>query len=135
MKKLLKGGTVVSGGGSVLADVVWTGEKVPPWGMPREMESCGADAQLWTFPAACCFRDLRRPHPFDLHVAGTVTADDFETGTKAAIRGGTTSIIDLEPSIRGRAWPRAWPTGMKRQMGNATATMDFICPSPTGILR
>ena len=32
---------------------------------------------------------------FDLHVAGTVTADDFETGTRAAVRGGTTTIVDF----------------------------------------
>ena len=32
---------------------------------------------------------------FDLHVAGTVTCDDFPSGTKAAISGGTTSIVDF----------------------------------------
>ena len=35
-----------------------------------------------------------------LHVAGTVTADDFSSGTKAEIAGGTTSVIDF-----GTAYP------------------------------
>lgn len=38
---------------------------------------------------------------FDLEVAGTVTADDFETGTKAAILGGTTFIIDFASQDKG----------------------------------
>ena len=38
---------------------------------------------------------------FDLHVAGTVTADDFATGTKAAVRGGTTTIVDFGTQYTG----------------------------------
>ena len=38
---------------------------------------------------------------FDLEVAGTVTADDFETGTKAAILGGTTLVIDYASQDKG----------------------------------
>ena len=38
MKKRLKGGIVVSGGGAVLADVVLDGEKVAAVGLPEEME-------------------------------------------------------------------------------------------------
>ena len=38
---------------------------------------------------------------FDLEVAGTVTADDFETGTKAAISGGTTLVIDFASQDKG----------------------------------
>lgn len=42
------------------------------------------------------------PHThFDLHVAGTVTCDDFASGTKAAISGGTTSIIDFGTQYHG----------------------------------
>ena len=38
---------------------------------------------------------------FDLSVAGTTTIDDFESGTKAAISGGTTTIIDYGTQYKG----------------------------------
>ena len=38
---------------------------------------------------------------FDLHVAGTVTCDDFYSGTRAAISGGTTTIIDFGTQYKG----------------------------------
>lgn len=38
---------------------------------------------------------------FDLSVAGTTTIDDFKSGTKAAISGGTTTIIDYGTQYKG----------------------------------
>ena len=38
---------------------------------------------------------------FDLEVGTTVTADNFMTGTKAAVVGGTTTVLDLATQERG----------------------------------
>ena len=38
---------------------------------------------------------------FDLSVAGTTTIDDFKSGTKAAVSGGTTTIIDYGTQYKG----------------------------------
>ena len=41
------------------------------------------------------------PHThFDLDVGGTVTADDFASGSRAALSGGTTTIIDYATQSR-----------------------------------
>ena len=40
---------------------------------------------------------------FDLEVAGTITADDFTTGSRAALRGGTTTVIDFAAPDKGEA--------------------------------
>lgn len=98
MKYLLKNGTVISGEGSRQADVLIDGEKIVDVG--RNLDAEGAEildaAGKFLFPG---FID-GHTH-FDLEVAGTVTADDFETGTKAALLGGTTFVIDYASQDKG----------------------------------
>ena len=44
------------------------------------------------------------PHThLDMPFAGTVSADDFETGTRAAAHGGTTTLIDFAIQTKGRS--------------------------------
>ena len=90
MKYLLKNGTVVSGDLSVREDVLIDGETIVKTGQNLEEE----DAQVIDVSGKLLFPGFIDGHThFDLEVAGTVTADDFETGTKAAIAGGTTLVI------------------------------------------
>ena len=92
MKKVLKGGTVVSGEGCKKADVLIEDGKigaVAPEITDEEAEVVDVSGKL-LFPG---FIDAHTH--FDLHVSGTVTADNFETGTKAALSGGTTMSIDF----------------------------------------
>uniref|UniRef100_UPI000A74CDA1 amidohydrolase family protein n=1 Tax=Clostridium sp. NkU-1 TaxID=1095009 RepID=UPI000A74CDA1 len=71
---------------------------------------------------------------FDLHVAGTVTADNFETGTKAALSGGTTMIIDFATQYQGETLKKALENWHKNQMETHPVIMVFILQSPIGIL-
>ena len=98
VKTLLKNGTVVSGDMSVREDVLIDGEKIVKVGRNLETE----DAQVVDVNGKLLFPGFIDGHThFDLEVAGTVTADDFETGTRAAIAGGTTLVIDYASQDKG----------------------------------
>lgn len=98
MKYLLKNGTLVSGERTEKKDILIEGEKIvkiAPHIEEGDAEEINVEGKL-LFPG---FID-GHTH-FDLEVAGTVTADDFETGTKAAILGGTTFVIDFASQDKG----------------------------------
>ncbi|WP_373213852.1 dihydropyrimidinase [Ruminococcus sp. 5_1_39BFAA] len=98
MKYLLKNGTVVSGTKSEKLDVLTEGEKILQVGADLE----APDAQIIDVSGKLLFPGFIDGHThFDLEVAGTVTADDFETGTRAAIAGGTTLVIDFASQDKG----------------------------------
>ena len=100
MKTLLKGGRVVSGSGVTTADVLLEGETIAAVG--PNLAADGAETVDCTdkllFPG---FIDAHTH--FDLEVAGTITADDFTTGSRAALRGGTTTVIDFAAPDKGEA--------------------------------
>ena len=100
MKILLKGGCVVNGGGWQEADILMEGEKISQVG--KDLPESGAQVVdvrgKWIFPG---FIDAHTH--FDLEVAGTVTADGFDTGTKAALGGGTTMVIDFATQYKGES--------------------------------
>ena len=78
MKYLLKNGTVISGAGTRKQDVLVEGEKIIKVGE----ELSQPDAKVVDVSGKLLFPGFIDGHThFDLEVAGTVTADDFETGT------------------------------------------------------
>lgn len=93
MKKvLLKGGTVVNADGVCAADVLIEGERIaavaPQLHCPQA-ETVDVSGRL-LFPG---FIDAHTH--FDLDVCNTTTADDFSSGSQAALLGGTTMILDF----------------------------------------
>lgn len=98
MKYLLKNGTVVSGAGSEKLDVLIEGEKILETGVGLLAE----DAELIDVSGKLLFPGFIDGHThFDLEVANTVTADGFESGTRAAILGGTTLVVDYASQEKG----------------------------------
>ncbi len=92
MKLLFKGGTVVSGHGTKRADILVEGEKIAAVG--RNLSA--PDAQVVDVSGKLLLPGFIDAHThFDLEVAGTVTADDFASGSRAALHGGTTTVVDF----------------------------------------
>ena len=70
------------------------------------------------------------PHThMDLPFGGTSSSDDFETGTRAAAHGGTTTIIDFAVQYRGQDFNEALDVWFKKAEGKASIDYGFhlIC--------
>ena len=100
MKYLFNNGTVVSGRGTRRADVLVENEKILQVGrnlsdpLARAIDVTGKLLMPGFIDA--------HTH-FDLDVCNTTTADDFDSGTKSAIRGGTTTIVDFACPNKGES--------------------------------
>ncbi len=55
----------------------------------------------------------------DMPFMGTMSSDDFYTGTRAAAYGGTTSIVDFAISFRGQDYDEVLDTWMAKAKGKA----------------
>jgi dihydropyrimidinase len=106
---LISGGTVVTAEGTIDADVLVAGEKIAAV-LARAVTGTG-DAGDAAAVAADRVIDATGkyvlPGGIDVHThmempfGGTFSADTFETGTRAAAWGGTTTIIDFAVQAKG----------------------------------
>ena len=122
MRTLLKGGLVVSGEGTRRADVLIENETILAvgTGLPEEGARSVDCAGKLLFPG---FID-GHTH-FDLPVAGTVTADDFATGSRAALRGGTTMVVDFSAPDKGETLHHGLDLWREKAAGKAACDYGF----------
>ncbi|MCR5304194.1 MAG: dihydropyrimidinase [Lachnospiraceae bacterium] len=123
MKTLIKDGTIVRSDRSFKGSVLIDGEKIA-----RIYEGDAPDENAFdtvvdasgklVFPG---FIDAHTH--FDLHVAGTVTIDDFYSGTRAAIAGGTTTIIDFGTQYHGETLMQGLQNW--KEMASAGTSCDY----------
>jgi dihydropyrimidinase len=93
MKTIIRGGTVVNADRAFRADVLCDGDKIVAVGENLEVPS---GAKLIDAGGQYVMPGGIDPHThMNLPFMGTVTQDDFYTGTAAGLAGGTTSIIDF----------------------------------------
>lgn len=89
---LLKNGTVVSGDKSQVADVLIQDSKIKEI---KKSIKVSKDTEIIDCKAKLIFAGFIDGHThLQSFIGGTWTADDFVNGTKAAISGGTTTIVD-----------------------------------------
>lgn len=122
MKRLFKGGTVVSGSGIKKADILTEGEKI----LQVEEKISDPEAEIIDVDGKLLFPGFIDAHThFDLAVSGTVTADGFETGTKAALAGGTTCIIDFATQYNGESLHEALANWHKKSDGKSSCDYGY----------
>ncbi|HET7185159.1 MAG TPA: dihydropyrimidinase [Terriglobales bacterium] len=63
----------------------------------------------------------------DMPFGGTTSSDDFDTGTRAALFGGTTTLIDFAIQGKGQSLHQAFDTWMKKADGKANCDYGFHC--------
>ncbi|WP_203290082.1 dihydropyrimidinase [Metabacillus sp. cB07] len=122
MKKLIKNGTIVTASDTFQGDILIIGEQIAAIGL--NLTENGAeiiDANgCYIFPGGI------DPHThLDMPFGGTVTKDDFETGTTAAAFGGTTTIIDFCLTEKGKPLKDAIQTWHKKSKDKAVIDYSF----------
>ena len=106
MTLLIKGGTVVTADREWRADVLVEGETIVA--VAPDIEA-PAGAEIVDASGAYVMPGGIDPHThMEFHFMGTVSADDFEWGTKAALSGGTTTIVDFCIPEPGQRMPDAY---------------------------
>ncbi|MEC3882275.1 dihydropyrimidinase [Halobacillus sp. HZG1] len=99
MKKIIKNGTIVTAADTYKADILIENEKIALIGQDLNdsaAEVVDADGN-YIFPGGI------DPHThLEMPFGGTVSKDDFETGTIAAAHGGTTTVIDFCLTDKGK---------------------------------
>jgi dihydropyrimidinase len=97
---LIKGGTVVFGGVRRQADVLVQGDKIAKVepGIRADVSRVIHVEGKYVLPGAI---DVHTH--MQLPVSGTVSADDFFTGTRAAAFGGVTTILDFATQSKGES--------------------------------
>jgi dihydropyrimidinase len=99
MSILISGGTVVTATGTADADVLVEGEKIAavfPWNSGVSADRVIDAAGMYVLPGG-----IDAHTHMEMPFGGTFSADTFETGSRAAAWGGTTTIIDFAVQAKG----------------------------------
>src|SRR5450759_1036268 len=125
MRTLIANGTIVSADGSSAADVLIDGETIVQIG--RDLAGAGTTADQ-TIDAAGKYV---LPGAIDVHThmelpfGGTFAKDTFETGTRAAAFGGTTTVVDFAVQSRGKSLREGLDVYKRQAEGNAVIDYGF----------
>jgi dihydropyrimidinase len=105
MRILIRNGTVLTATGSVDADVVVDGEQISALTARgselSESAAAGADRVLDAAGRYVLPGGIDGHTHMEMPFGGTFSADTFETGTRAAAWGGTTTIVDFAVQAKG----------------------------------
>ncbi len=122
MRTLIKNGTIINADSTTRADVLIDGERIALIG---EDLSVDADRTIdaagkWIVPGGI---DVHTH--MELPFGGTFAKDTFETGTRAAAFGGTTTILDFAVQPRGGSLRQGLDAWHEKADGNCSIDYGF----------
>ena len=125
MRTLITNGTVVTAESSYRADVLVDGEAIAAIGNDLVAAGTEADETInargrYVIPGAI---DVHTH--MELPFGGTFAKDTFETGTRAAAFGGTTTIVDFAVQSRGKSLREGLDAWHAKAEGNAVVDYGF----------
>src|ERR1700723_4662308 len=127
MSTLIQNGTVINADGKQRADVLFEGEtitRVAP-NIPAAGHTLVDATGLLVMPGGV---DVHTH--LDMPFGGTVSADDYRTGTIAAAVGGTTTVIDFVLQSRGHTMAEALETWLGKSDGKALVEFGLAMAGP-----
>lgn len=123
MRKVIKNGTIVTAADTYNADILIENGVISQIGQNISIDDRSEfiDAEgCYVFPGGI------DPHThLEMPFGGTVTKDDFETGTIAAAYGGTTTVIDFCLTNKGEPLKDAIDTWHGKSKGKAVIDYGF----------
>src|SRR3954467_5818183 len=102
-RTLIKGGTVVTAVDTYLADVAIVDDKIAAIFGPGAAPPGPWDVTIDATGKHILPGGIDAHTHMDMPFGGTTSSDDFETGTRAAAYGGTTTIVDFAIQTKGQA--------------------------------
>lgn len=129
MRTLIKGGHIVTAVDSYIADLLIDGETVVMIGKDLSAVIGAVDKTIDATGKLVIPGGIDPHTHMDLPFGGTSSSDDFETGTRAAAFGGTTTIIDFAVQYKGQALNEALDVWFAKAQGKAATDYGFhmIC--------
>src|SRR5690349_1019318 len=122
---IIANGCVVTASDTYTSDVAISSGKIAAIGqsLPRENANRVIDAEgKYVLPGGI---DVHTH--LDMPFGGTTSSDDFETGTRAAAFGGTTTLIDFAIQYKGQPLGQAFDTWMSKASNKAVCDYAFHC--------
>ncbi len=122
MSLLIKNGRIVTAVDDYFADIFIEKEIISVIGKKLEMP---ADTVIDASNRLVIPGGIDPHTHLDMPFGGTVSSDDFETGTRAAAHGGTTMLIDFAMQTKGKSTLEGLDTWHKKAEGKTAIDYGF----------
>ena len=122
MKRLIQNGKLVTPKESFVADILIEDGKIAAVGKGLETQGC----EVYDASGCLIFPGFIDAHThLDMDTGTTLTADDFQSGTRAAIVGGTTCILDFATQDKGGTLKAALDCWQQKAAGKSSCDYGF----------